>query len=65
MVADSNPPSLIYWSFIYQFFRIGPIIGPKILWKNMFENNSLPKRDSIHWEQKVAIVFEHCCGFTP
>ena len=26
---------------------------------------SLPKWDSIHQEQKVATVFEHCCCFTP
>ena len=33
--------------------------------EHAYSGYSLPKRDSIHREQKVATVFEHCCCFTP
>ena len=36
------------------------IAGP--LWYHI---NACLKRDSIHREQKVATLFEHCCRFTP
>ena len=33
--------------------------------EHAYSGYSLPKQDWIHWEQKVATVFEHCCRFTP